>query len=235
MQNIPADLGSAETVLRHVRRLSHLYQLGLADIQSCPGGYLLDLQRVPLRLEEQSSRARRHLIIDVEMDDEGSHMLVPHLDGYRQFLKSQPRVVALCSQFSRQETTVFLRQHIIGPALANGLRMDQLDVHLWETARQLHLEETAPNGLRLQTYCRLLYGYILRPGLDVFDYLDVAFRSGEEETVTTPLDDNYLASLACGTGGAIAVVYAWKEDAERAARDLRRWQKSIKSKRRGTR
>jgi hypothetical protein len=225
-QSVPSDLGSAETVLRQVRRLSHLYQLRLADIQSCPGGYLLDLQQVsPLRLEEQSNRPRRHLIVDVELDDEGTHMLVPQLGGYRQFLKAPPQVIALCSQFSRRETTVFLRQHVIGPALANGLAMDQLDVHLWETARQLHLEETAPNGLRLQTYCWFSYGYLLRPGPEVSDYLDVALPFGEEEIATTPLDDDYVASLACGTGGAIAAVYCWKEDAERAARELKRWRK----------
>jgi hypothetical protein len=224
MQSVPADLGSAETVLRQVRRLSHLYQLRLADIQSCLGGYLLHLESAPnIQLEQHIDTRRRHLLLDVGIDDEGTRMLIPQLDVYRKYLKSPPKIIAVCTWISRPETTLFLRQAVIGPALANGLRMDQLDIHLWETAAHLHLEETEPNALRLQTYCRLQYGYLLRPGLDVSDYLDVALPDPQEEIATTPLDDDYLASLACCTGGAIAVVYAWKEDAERAARELKRW------------
>jgi len=119
---------------------------------------------------------------------------------------------------------------VIGPALSNGLRMDQLDVHLWETAEHLHLEEVEPNSLRPHTYYALERSYFLRPDRDVADYLDVALPVNQEEVVTTPLDADYLATVACSANGMVAVIFSDSYEDARAIRDLRRWRKTMKHK-----
>ena len=243
-QIIPSDLGSAESVLRQVRRLSHCYQLRLADIQLCPGGYLLDLSRARnIRLEQHTNSGRGHLLVDVTLDNEGIHALIPRLDAYAKYI-TPPRIIAVCSRFNRPQTALFLRQTVIGPALAAGFSgSDQLDIHLRETADVLKLEEAEPNSLRSNTYAKIRYGYLIRTNSELFSYLSLEPPADPEHPVVTRLGGTYLfrpirgygdflATLILSPADAeeVAALFCGDDGSERAIRDLKRWHKSTQRK-----